>query len=39
MIEIIVNIVVYGTGLIFGGALWFLYTFSKAYNSKNKVPN
>ncbi len=39
MIEIIVNIVVYGTGLIFGGALWFLYAFSKAYHAKNKIQN
>jgi hypothetical protein len=34
MIEIIVNIVVYGTALIFGGVVWFLIAFSKAYASK-----
>ncbi len=35
MTEVIVNIVVYGTVLIFAGVLWFLVAFSKAYNSKN----
>ncbi len=34
MIDIIVNIVGYGTAFILGGALWFLYAFSKAYESK-----
>lgn len=34
MMGIVVNIVVYGTALIFSGAIWFLYAFSKAYESK-----
>ena len=34
MIETIVNIVVYGSLLIFAGAVWFLIRFSKAYQSK-----
>lgn len=34
MIEIIVNIVVYGSAFIFGGVVWFLIAFSKAYASK-----
>lgn len=34
MIEAIVNIVVFGTIIIFSGAIWFLYSFSKAYQAK-----
>lgn len=36
MIELIVNIVVFGSVAMFGLAMWFLYAFSKAYESRNK---
>lgn len=34
MIETIVNIVVYGSAVIFAGVIWFLIGFSKAYQAK-----
>ncbi len=34
MIDIIVNIVVYGTSVIFIGVIGFLYSFSKAYGAR-----
>lgn len=34
MTETIVNIVVYGTAVIFGAVVWFLVSFAKAYQAK-----
>ena len=36
MIGIVVNIVLIGTAVIFGGVAWFLYAFSKAYHARKQ---